>query len=77
MKGQIIIENGSIKEVMTTQVGSSYIAAPIVEVSPPDEEGGVQAEVIASVPENTANASKRIIDIINMNAQAEIDSNNV
>ena len=51
-KAEAEIKNGSICNIITTQVGSAYSRAPEVTVSPPDEEGGAQAYIVASEPEN-------------------------
>ena len=54
LKAEAEVEDGSISKVTVTQIGSSYVSKPKVTVSAPDEEGGEQAELEASMPENNA-----------------------
>ncbi len=55
MKAEAVIEDGSIKDVKVTSVGSSYVFRPKVTVSAPDQEDGEQAVLIAALPENNIN----------------------
>jgi len=55
MEAEAEVEDGSIKSVKVTQVGSSYVFRPKITVSAPDEEGGEQAILIAALPENNIN----------------------
>lgn len=71
LDGVAIVENGSLKEILVTQVGSSYISVPKIEIAPPDEEGGIQAQAIASPPENGGHASNFIAQMINAKIQYE------
>ena len=67
MEANAIVENGSVKEIVVTQIGSSYIHQPDVQISPPDEEGGKQAELTASIPENNIDMPSTLIENLKLN----------
>ena len=52
LKAVATIENGSVSGCFTTQIGSGYLNAPIISVSPPEDPNGKTAKIIASPPEN-------------------------
>ena len=62
LEAEAVVENGLIKEIKVTQVGSSYIVPPNVIISPPDEEGGTQATARTSLVENNGEASERVLN---------------
>lgn len=62
VEAEATVEDGSVNSVTVTQIGSSYIARPKVTVSAPDQEGGVQAVIVASMPENNADLPPLILE---------------
>ena len=64
LKGNVVIEDGKVKEITTEQVGSSYISSPIIKISPPELEDGVQAQAISSPLENNGQASNMITNLL-------------
>ena len=51
LEARALTEDGKVKDVIVTQVGSSYLESPEVTIAPPDEEGGKQATASAVAPE--------------------------
>ena len=62
LKAEAVVENGSIVEVKITSVGSSYLSRPKITVSAPDQEGGEQAVITATLPENNVNLPPLVIE---------------
>ena len=62
VEAEAVLGNGSLTEIKIVQVGSSYISRPKVTVSPPDQEGGEQATIIAALPENNVNLPPQVIE---------------
>jgi hypothetical protein len=52
MEAEAEIEDGKITNIKTTQVGSSYLYAPLLEISTPDGPDGILARAVTSEPEN-------------------------
>ena len=62
MEAEVTVENGSLTAIKVTKTGSSYLSRPKVTVSPPDQEGGEQATIIAALPENNVNLPPLVIE---------------
>ena len=52
MEGEAEVEDGKIINIKTTKVGSSYLYAPLVKISAPNDPNGIQARAATSEPEN-------------------------